>query len=69
MIYTQQRIEGFTAGQYLRSGEFLKYFANLLKEDKIHAEETVFTGVEKWPEAFVSVMSGGHLGKVVVRTE
>jgi len=69
MIYTQQRIEGFTAGQYLRAGEFLPFFAQLIKEDKIHAEETVFTGVEKWPEAFVSVMSGGHLGKVVVRTE
>jgi NADPH-dependent curcumin reductase CurA len=37
-----------------------------LEEGKLKAEETLYTGIEAWPEAFGSLFSGAHTGKAVL---
>eukprot|EP01039_Chlorochromonas_danica_P001460 gene1460-1588_t len=68
MIYTQQRIEGFVCGEWLtgQKGNFHADMSAWLKEGKVRAQETVFHGLQAWPEAFQSLFTGKSLGKVVV---
>ena len=69
MIYTFQRVEGFTCLPYL-SGQklnFLKDMSRWLREGKIVAEQTFFDGIESWPDAFQALFTGKNIGKVVVR--
>lgn len=69
MIYTQQRIEGFVCGEWLRGerGNFFKEMPRWLAEGKIYVEETNFEGIENWPLGFQSLFTGGNTGKVVIR--
>ena len=70
MIYTQQRIEGFLCGDYLK-GKKLNFFGDIYdlwkKGDITLPEETFFDGIEKWGDAFESLFTGKKMGKVVVR--
>eukprot|EP01039_Chlorochromonas_danica_P000629 gene629-684_t len=68
MIYTQQRIEGFVCSEWLtgQKGNFLAEMSAWLKEGKVRAQETVFHGLQAWPEAFQSLFTGKNLGKAVV---
>mmetsp|Transcript_37970 Transcript_37970/g.118468 ORF Transcript_37970/g.118468 Transcript_37970/m.118468 type:complete len:346 (+) Transcript_37970:72-1109(+) len=70
MIYSFQRVEGFTAGPWLlgQEGEFLKDMATWVREGKLRVQETFFDGIESFGEAFKSLFVGGNTGKVVVRT-
>ena len=36
-------------------------------EGKIEVEETVFNGIESWPEAFASLFTGTSTGKVILK--
>lgn len=69
MIYQFQRVEGFMCMPWLSGakGQFLADTAKWLKEGKLEVEETEFKGIEKWPEAFAALFTGGNTGKVVVR--
>ena len=69
MIYTSQRIEGFIVSTWLmgKKGNWLVEMAQWLKEGKINVKETFTEGVENWPHAFISLFTGGNVGKVVVR--
>jgi len=69
MIYTQQRIEGFLAGDWLQGakGNFLVDMNNWFREGKLQVQETVSDGIESWPLAFQSLFTGANVGKVVVR--
>lgn len=70
MIYTQQRIEGFTCFPWLsgQKGNFSSDMSKWIKEGKIILpEEHFFEGIEQWPAAFVSLFKGENIGKVVVR--
>jgi NADPH-dependent curcumin reductase CurA len=51
----------------LKSGAFLPDMFKWINEKKISIHETFFDGIEQYPSAFVSVMSGTHIGKVVIR--
>ena len=70
MIYTQQRIQGFLCGEYLK-GSKLSFFEDINKMykagDLCVPEETVFKGLEKWPDAFATLFTGAKMGKVVVK--
>jgi len=73
IIYTQVRIEGFLCGDWLsgKRGNFLQDMSSWYKQGLVTKRETVFEGVERWPEAFhaLFVQGGDNLGKVVVKVE
>jgi NADPH-dependent curcumin reductase CurA len=70
MIYTQQRIQGFLCGDYLR-GAKLKFFEDINRMysagEITLPPDTVFNGIESWPEGFASLFTGAKMGKVVVK--
>jgi len=71
IIYQQQRVEGFLCGDWLsgKRGSFLGDMSKWYKEGLVKNKETVFDGIEKWPEAFHALFTqgGDNLGKVVVK--
>jgi hypothetical protein len=69
MVYTFQRIEGFVCHPYLTGKKlnFLKDMSKYLRDGTLVIEETVFNGIESWPDAFQSLFTGKNTGKVVVR--
>lgn len=68
MIYSSQRIEGFVSTTWLRDPEsaWLAAMHDWWKEGKVMPEETLFAGIEHWPEGFLSLFRGANTGKVVV---
>jgi len=47
--------------------ETLDILANLYKEHKLKSKETITEGIENVGHAFISVMTGGNIGKQVVK--
>ena len=47
--------------------EGIKSMATWIQEGKIKARETVVTGFEKTPEAFIGMLKGENTGKMVVK--
>jgi len=68
IIGRQLKIQGFLVSSYfdLRPA-FLTDMSAWLAAGKIRYEETVMTGIEKAPEAFLSLFSGGNMGKMLVK--
>lgn len=48
-------------------GAFLKDMAEWRREGWLKHSETIFLGLEAWPEAFASLFTGTNNGKVVVK--
>lgn len=69
MVYPCLRIEGFLSGPYLsgKKGHFLSTMHGLLREGKLVPQDTVYTGMDKFGEAFNAVFTSKNVGKVVVR--
>jgi NADPH-dependent curcumin reductase CurA len=71
LIYKQQRDEGFLCGDWLRGarGSFLDDMSKWYREGKIKRKETIYHGIEKWPEAFAALFTqgGDNLGKICVK--
>jgi NADPH-dependent curcumin reductase CurA len=70
MIYSAQRIEGFLCFPWLRKGSFLAEMKRWVDDKKIQrTDEAVYEGLEKFVEAFQSLLAPGskNIGKVVVR--
>jgi len=71
MIYKNIRIEGFLCTDWLsgKRGTFLKDMSKWHREGLVNSRETVFNGIEKWPEAFNALFQQGgeNLGKIVVK--
>lgn len=69
LVFKQWKVEGFVCAEWLcgAKGNFLPDMAKWISEGKIHQEETVWEGLERWPEAFQSLFVGSKTGKVVVR--
>ena len=60
-------LRGFIVGDYAsRQAEFIAEMAPWLAEGKVVAGETVVQGLERTPEAFISLFSGANTGKMVV---
>ena len=58
---------GFTVDQYAE--QFPKMEEDIsrwIKEGKINLPEHVIEGVDNFPNAIVTLMSGGHMGKLLV---
>jgi hypothetical protein len=50
-----------------RRPAFLKEVGGYLAEGKIKARETVVEGIEQAPQAMISLLRGGNIGKMVVK--
>jgi NADPH-dependent curcumin reductase CurA len=70
VIGKRLRIEGFIVSDYFKDlGQFLAEAAPALKAGQLLNRETVVEGLEKAPEAFMSLLRSGdgHIGKLVVK--
>ncbi|MEH0972938.1 NADP-dependent oxidoreductase [Micromonospora sp. CPCC 205546] len=61
-------LRGFLVGDHghLR-GEFVREMAGWLRDGKVSYDETVVDGIENAPEAFLGLLRGENLGKMLVR--
>ena len=62
-------LKGFTIGGYLhRAAEYNRLATGWLAEGRIAYDETVVDGIENAVDAFLTMMRGGNVGKMLVRT-
>ena len=50
-----------------RYPEAIKQMAQWIQEGKIKYDETIVEGFEKMPEAFIGLLTGSNLGKMIVK--
>ncbi len=68
LIGNRVRMQGFIVSDYIdRAGEFYRDMGGWLSEGTLKRQETVFEGLEKTPDAFLALFSGGNTGKMLVR--
>lgn len=61
-------MQGFTVRDYVKDfGPAINQLASWLKEDKIKYSETVVSGFENTPQAFLDLFKGKNSGKMVVK--
>ena len=62
------KLQGFIVSDFTTTyPEFVQEMAGWIASGKIKYEETVMTGIEKAPEAFLALFSGGNTGKMLVK--
>jgi NADPH-dependent curcumin reductase CurA len=69
MIVTKRlRMEGFLITEHLdRFPEFLAKAQQWVREGRLHYRETVIEGIENAPSAFLGLLRGESIGKMVVK--
>jgi len=68
MIGKRLTLRGFLVGDHAESRPaFLEEVGGWLAEGRIRLEETIFEGVENAPAAFIGLMRGENIGKMLVR--
>ena len=61
-------LRGFIVSDHQdRRADFLAEVGELLREGKITARETVVEGIERAPEAFIGLLRGDNVGKMLVK--
>ena len=61
-------VQGFIVSRWKsRYPEAIKQMAQWIQEGKIKYDETIIEGFEKMPEAFVGLLTGTNLGKMIVK--
>ena len=67
-IYKALRIEGFRASNYFdRIPEFVIKAVAWSREGRLKHRENIVEGIENAPDAFVSLLAGSHVGKMMVK--
>ncbi|MEY4784696.1 MAG: hypothetical protein RIR41_2631, partial [Pseudomonadota bacterium] len=62
------KLQGFIVSDFANTmPEFVKDMAGWIASGQIKYEETVMSGIEKAPEAFMALFSGGNTGKMLVK--
>ena len=68
LLARQVRLEGFIVSRFMdQAPQFIAEVAPLVARGEIKAEETVYEGLERGPEAFIGLFSGANTGKAVVK--
>ncbi|MFN3674342.1 MAG: NADP-dependent oxidoreductase [Sphingomonas pseudosanguinis] len=67
LIGNRVRIQGFIVSDFKDHEGFYRDMGAMLSEGKLKREETVFEGLDKTPEAFLALFSGGNKGKMLVK--
>jgi len=67
LIGNRVRIQGFIVSDFKDQQGFYRDMAAMMGEGKLQREETVFEGLDRTPEAFLALFSGGNKGKMLVR--
>lgn len=68
LLTKRARAEGFLVSQFAdRYPEGLAQMAEWLKAGKLKYRETITQGLEHAPEAFMSMLKGGNVGKALVK--
>ncbi|MET3436644.1 NADPH-dependent curcumin reductase CurA [Sphingomonas sp. 1185] len=67
LIGNRVRIQGFIVSDFKDQQGFYRDMAAMLGEGKLQREETVFEGLDRTPEAFLALFSGGNKGKMLVK--
>ncbi|MEA2146284.1 MAG: hypothetical protein QOG59_1871 [Solirubrobacteraceae bacterium] len=61
-------LRGFIVSDHQdRRADFLAEVGELLREGKVTARETVVEGIERAPEAFIGLLRGDNVGKMLVK--
>lgn len=67
-IYNRVTLRGFVVSEFEdRRAEFLKDMRGWLDAGAITYRETIMEGIEQAPQAFIGMMQGENLGKMLVR--
>jgi len=70
MVFHQLKMEGFLVMRWLdRFGEALSPLMQWIQQGKLKYRETIHTGFEEMPHAFISMMSGGNTGKAIINAK
>ena len=68
IVGRQLKIQGFIVSSHAdMRPAFLKDMSGWIAERRIKYEETVMNGIEKAPDAFLALFSGGNTGKMLVK--
>jgi len=70
LVAFQIKMEGFFVWRWMHRGrweEGLGQLSTWVQEGRLHHRETVMEGFEQLPEAFISMLSGGNTGKMIVK--
>lgn len=69
LILTKRlRLQGFIVGDSDRGADFYREVTPLVTEGRLRFSETVVGGLDNAVEAFISMLRGANIGKMVVRT-
>jgi len=68
VVTKRLRIQGFiVSDHYERFGEFLERAAGWVRDGRLRYRETVVDGIENAPAAFIGLLGGDNIGKMLVR--
>ncbi len=67
MIGNRVRMQGFIFGDFKDHTGFYRDMAAILKDGGLQHEETVFEGLDRTPDAFLALFTGGNKGKMLVK--
>ena len=68
MVAKRLTMRGFLVGDHAdRKAAFREEVGRYVREGRIRVRETVVDGIERAPEAFLALLRGDHIGKMVVR--
>ncbi len=69
LLVARAKIEGFLVSDHAaHTRDFLKTVGGLLQSGKLHYREDIVEGLEAAPAAFIGLLRGANLGKLLVHT-